>query len=171
MRAPTREKLPALLLGLAVLLAGLGTWFAVEANAAGSFEGSDNRAQLDAARTAEVSASVTNSLNKIFSYSFDKTEVTEKAAAEALRGDALNTYNQLFAQVRTLAPQQKLVLTTRVVNSAVQSLTGDDAQLLVFLDQSAVRASDNTTNAAASQLSVTAHHQDDRWVITTLVPR
>ncbi|WP_158888878.1 hypothetical protein [Amycolatopsis anabasis] len=169
---PRKEnRLPMLLVAVAVVLAGLGAWFALAAHSARTFEGAGNRAQLDAAATAEVNASVTSSLNKIFSYSFDHTEVTEQAAAAALRGGALDAYHRLFAQVRDLAPKQKLVLTTRVVGSAVQSLTGGQARLLVFLDQSATRGDNGTTSAAASQLAVTAEHQNDTWVITSLEPR
>ena len=46
--------------------------------------------------------------------------MTEQAAADVLRGAARDTYDKLFAQVRELAPSQKLVLTTRVVSTAVQ---------------------------------------------------
>ncbi|QWF82841.1 hypothetical protein [Amycolatopsis sp. CA-230715] len=164
-------KLPALLVAVALVLAGAGGWVLVEAHAAKTVEGSDNTAQLDAATTAEVSAAATNSLNKIFSYSYDKTGVTEQAAKEVLRGKALDAYNQLFARVRELAPQQKLVLTSRVVESAVSSLTGDRARVLAFLDQSATRADKGSAEAAASQLSVTLERAGSSWVITDLVPR
>jgi Mce-associated membrane protein len=164
-------RLAAVLVVLAVGVAALGVWFTVEMRAVRSSAAAQNQALVDTGRTAEVSAAVTNSLNKVFSYSFDKPEVTEQAAANALRGPALDSYNRLFAQVRELAPQQKIVLTTRVVHIAVQSLTGDRAQLLVFLDQSATRADNNTNSAGAAQLSVTAERQDGSWVIIDLTPR
>jgi Mce-associated membrane protein len=166
-----RRRLPIALLIAAILLAGAGVWLLLDAGAMRSSASARNRALLDTAATAEVSASVTNSLNRIFTYSYDKTEVTEQAAASVLRGKALDTYRQLFAQVRDLAPQQKLVLTTRVVNAAVQQLNGEQAQLLVFLDQSATRADNNSTSAAAAQLSVTVKREGGTWVITDLVPR
>lgn len=167
-----RPPVPALVLAaVAVLLIGAGVWLLVDAQAMRSAAGAQNRALADPAATAEVNASVTNALNKIFSYSYDRTEVTEQAAAQVLRGPALDTYHQLFAQVRELAPTQKLVLTTRVVSSAVQELSGDAARLLVFLDQSAVRADNNSTSSAAAQLSVTVKREGDVWVITDLTPR
>jgi Mce-associated membrane protein len=169
-RKPGR-RLPIALLAAAVLLVTTGIWLLVDAAGVRSSASARNRALVDTAATAEVSASVTNSLNRVFTYSFDKTEVTEQAAAEVLRGKALDTYRQLFTQVRNLAPQQKLVLTTRVVSAAVQRLNGDQAQLLVFLDQSATRADNNSTSAAAAQLSVTAKWEGDAWVIVDLVPR
>jgi Mce-associated membrane protein len=166
-----RPRLPWILAVAALLLVGFGAWFTLETDSLRSSGASGNHALVDVGATAEVNSSITVALNKIFSYSYDKTDVTAQAAAKVLRGKALTTYNQLFAQVKQMAPQQKIVLSTRVVNSAVQSLDGDHAQLLVFLDQSATRTDTNTTSAAASQLSVTAERQNGNWVITDLAPR
>ena len=164
-------RLVVVLVAVAVVLAGLGGWFLWRAGDLRSAAGASNTALVDTGRTAEVSAAVTSALNQIFSYSYDRTGDTEKAAAGLLRGAARDTYDKLFAQVRELAPAQKLVLTTRVVSAAVQVLDGDRATLLVFLDQSATRADKNTTSAAAAQLSVTARRDGGRWVITDLAPR
>lgn len=166
-----RRTLTAFFAAAAVVLAGLGGWFLFEANSLRDSSSTANTALVDTGRTAEVSAAVSNALNQVFSYSYDKTEVTEQAAADLLRGTALDTYDKLFVQVREQATAQKLVLTTRVVSSAVQYLKGDRARLLVFLDQSATRADADTTNAAAAQLSVTVKLEGDRWVITDLEPR
>jgi Mce-associated membrane protein len=169
--AERRPRLPWVLAVVALLLAGFGAWFTLETDSIRSSGAAENQALVDVGATAEVNSSITLALNKIFSYSYDKTDVTEQAAANVLRGKALTTYNQLFTQVRQMAPQQKLILSTRVVNSAVQSLDGDHARLLVFLDQSATRTDTNTTSAAASQLSITAERQHGQWVITDLAPR
>lgn len=159
--------LVVVLVAVAVLLAGAGGVFLVKAAAVGE---DPNTALVDADRTAEVSAAVTTALNRIFSYSYDHTEVTERAADELLRGDARDTYDKLFAQVRELAPSQRLVLTTRVVSAAVEDLGPDTATVLVFLDQSATRAGRDASSAAA-QLSVTARPEGDTWVITGMEPR
>lgn len=167
-----RPRRVAVALGvLAALLVGAGAWALVAAGDLRSSGAAHNSALVDTGRTAEVSAAVSSALSQIFSYSYDKTEVTEKAAAAVLRGAALEVYDKLFAEVRDKAPGQKLVLTTRVVYSAVQSLEGDRARLLVFLDQSATRVDTNTTNAAAAQLSVTAKREGGHWVITDMAPR
>lgn len=162
----------AILLGVvSLLLAGVGTWGLVAAGNLRDSPSARNTALVDTGRTAEVSAAVSTAVNQIFSYSYDKTEVTEQAAKSVLRGDALVTYDKLFAEVRAKAPEQKLVLTTRVVYAAVQSLEGDQAQLFVFLDQSATRVDTNTTSAAAAQLSITAKREGGHWVITDMAPR
>lgn len=168
---PRRRLLPVILLAAAVLVAGAGVWFTLEARTAASNPAAANRALTDVGATADVTSSITLSMNRIFSYSYDKTDVTEKAAAAILRGPARDSYDKLFAQVRQKAPEQKLVLTSRVSAIAVQDLQNGHARLLVFLDQSAVRADNNTTNSAAAQLSVTAERSGDGWVITDLAPR
>lgn len=156
---------------VAALLVGAGSWALVAAGNLRDSPAARNSALVDTGRTAEVSAAVSGALNQIFSYSYDKTEVTEQAAKDVLRGDALVTYDKLFAEVRAKAPEQKLVLTSRVVYAAVQSIEGDRARLFVFLDQSATRVDTNTTSAAAAQLSITAVLESGKWVITDMAPR
>ncbi|HEY7597875.1 MAG TPA: hypothetical protein VH969_32345 [Actinophytocola sp.] len=163
--------LVVVLVAVAVVLTGVGGWFLVRADALRDAPAASNAALVDTGRTAEVSAAVTTALNRIFSYSYDRTDVTERAADDVLRGAARDTYDKLFAQVRELAPSQKLVLTTRVVDAAVQDLGTDSARLLVFLDQSATRADKDASSAAAAQLSVTARLERGRWVITGMEPR
>ncbi|GAB3437093.1 hypothetical protein [Actinophytocola sediminis] len=164
-----RRPLVAVLV-VAALLAGLGGWFLVR-TAELRASSSDNAALVDAGRTAEVSSAVTSALNRILSYAYDRTEETQAAADEVLRGSARAAYDKLFEQIRAEAPTQKLVLTTRVVTAAVQELSADRARVLVFLDQSATRADAGTSNAAAAQLSVTVRLENGSWVITGLAPR
>ena len=168
---PAWLRLPALLLTAALVLTGAGVWFTLEARTAAGNPAAANLALTDVGATADVTSSVTLAMNRIFSYSYDKTDVTEKAAAAVLRGSAKDSYDKLFAQVREKAPEQKLVLTSRVSAIAVQELQNGHARLLVFLDQSAVRADNNATDSAAAQLSVTAERSGDGWVVTELEPR
>ncbi|WP_020661806.1 hypothetical protein [Amycolatopsis benzoatilytica] len=168
---PHPRRLPAILLSLAVLLAAAGTWCTVETHSAAATGSAANRALTDQPATADVAAAVSLALNQIFSYSYDKTDVTENAAATVLRGRARDSYQKLFAQVRKMAPEQKLILTSRVSATSVQQLSGDRAQLLVFLDQSAARGNSVTPETAAAQLSVTAQRIAGTWFVTDLVPR
>jgi Mce-associated membrane protein len=145
--------------------------FTLAARSAADDPAAANHALTDVGATADVTSAVTLALNRIFSYSYDKTEVTEQAARDVLRGEALTTYDRLFAQVKEKAPAQKLVLTTRVTSSAVQDLREGHARLLVFLDQAATRADNNSSSSAAAQLSVTAEREGNAWKITGLTPR
>lgn len=166
-----RPLLLPLLVVVSVLLAAAGVLFTLAARSAADEPAAANHALTDVGATADVTSAVTLALNRIFSYSYDKTEVTEQAARDVLRGDALTTYDRLFAQVKEKAPAQKLVLTTRVTSSAVQDLREGHARLLVFLDQAATRADNNSSSSAAAQLSVTAEREGNAWKITGLTPR
>ncbi|MET8845605.1 hypothetical protein [Amycolatopsis sp. NPDC004625] len=168
---PVWRRLPVLLLAAALVLTGAGVWFTLEARSAATTPAATNLALTDVGATADVTSAVTLAMNRIFSYSYDRTDVTEKAAAAVLRGSAKDSYDKLFAEVRRKAPEQKLVLTSRVSAIAVQELKNGHARLLVFLDQSAVRADNNATDSAAAQLSVTAEHTGGGWVVTELEPR
>ncbi|KDN21321.1 hypothetical protein [Amycolatopsis rifamycinica] len=171
--APSRRRpvLLPLLIAVSVLLAAAGVVFTIAARSAADDPATANRALTDVGATADVTSAVTLALNRIFSYSYDKTDVTGQAARDVLRGDARATYDRLFAQVKEKAPAQKLVLTTRVTSSAVQEIRDGHARLLVFLDQFATRADNNSSSSAAAQLSVTAERKGNTWKITGLTPR
>ncbi|SEP51452.1 hypothetical protein [Amycolatopsis saalfeldensis] len=154
-----------------MVLAAAGAWFTFEAHAAATSTATTNQALTDVSTTADVTSAVSLALNKVFSYSYDKTDVTEKAADVVLRGKARDSYDKLFADVLRMAPAQKIVLASRVSEISVQQLDGDHAQLLAFLDQSATRADNGTTSTAAAQLSVTAECVNGSWVVTDLSPR
>ncbi len=168
---PRNTRLLALLLSLTVLLTAVGVWCTVEARSTSASAAASNRALTDQPATAAVTSAISLTLNKIFSYTYDKTDVTENAAATLLRGHARDSYEKLFAQVRTMAPSQRLTLTSRVSAASVQHLTNDHAQLLVFLDQSATRGNSATPETAAAQLAVTAERIDGNWFVTDLAPR
>lgn len=154
---------------LAAALAALGTWFMAESADARS--GAGNAALLDTGATTEVTGRITESLERIFSYSYDDVAATERAAKEVLAGGAIADYDALFAQVREKAPAQKLVLSTTVSVIGVRTLDGHTAHLLVFLDQAATRVDTTKSSGSAAVLSVTAERIDGTWKITGLTTR
>lgn len=129
-----------------------------------------NHALTDTDATDQVTGDISSALSRIFAYTPDDTESTDRAARELLDGTAAGQYQALFAQIRQYVTEQRLTLTTRVVRAGVVSLTADRARLLVFLDQTAQRAGAPATDAAA-QLAVTAEYKAGRWRITDLKAR
>ncbi|MGK4579457.1 hypothetical protein [Kitasatospora sp. HPMI-4] len=129
-----------------------------------------NRAVTDPAATDAVASAVSSALAKVFSYTTGDVDATAQAARTLLDGAAATQYQQLFAQVRQRAPEQQLILSTRVVRVGVEQLSGDQAQLLVFLDQTAQRKERQATVVAA-ELAVTARLRDGHWRITDLKSR
>ncbi|MEU3626530.1 hypothetical protein [Amycolatopsis coloradensis] len=163
---PVRRRALLVFGAVAVVMAGLAGWFAIEARDATAVL-THNTALTDVATTAEVSDQVGKALGTVFSYRHDDPAKSEQAAKEVLTGQALGQYDQLFAQVRSLAAEQKLVVTSTPVVSGVKILDGDRASLLVFLDQTGVRG-DGQRSTGAAQLSVTAERAEGRWRVTTL---
>ncbi|TCP53193.1 Mce-associated membrane protein [Tamaricihabitans halophyticus] len=159
--------LAALLTVLAIGLGALAFWFRVEGAAAS--ESTSNEALLNAARTSELKEQVTDGFEQLFSYNYTDTDKTEQAAKQILAGEEVRSeYEQLFDQIKKLAPEQQMVVTMEVVQSAVIRLEGDQARLLVFADQTSVRGTSGDTAAAPAQLAIGARFEDDRWKITSL---
>ena len=127
-----------------------------------------NTALVDTATTNQVQAQVKSAIENSFSYDYTDTGRTEKAARAVLVGDAMRQYEQLFDKVRSQAAQQKLVLVSTVRAIAVRELAGDDATLLVFVDQQAVRTGDNGNTSTTAQLRVLAHRSGGTWQVTGL---
>jgi Mce-associated membrane protein len=162
---------PAVLLVVAVLLVLLGGWWQWRAAALRGAPEVTNRALVDTAATTQVLGDVSDDLNRVFSYSYTDTASTEQAASQVLAGAAAGQYRTLFAQVENSAAAQQLTVTTRTVAAGVTSLSGDDADLVVFLDQSAKRGDTGATSTSAAELAVTAHRTAGHWQITGLQAR
>jgi Mce-associated membrane protein len=155
--------LPVSLLLVAAILGGLGTFFLTKSRSV-----SYDAALVDSATTSAVNGQIREAVEKSFSYNFADVESTEKAARELLTGKALCQYNAVFGPVREIAPQQKLVVTVRVVSSAVSSLKDGRATVLVFADQVTTRTTDNQTGGGTAMLRVGAVDDGGRWKIDNM---
>ncbi|WP_019629858.1 hypothetical protein [Actinomadura atramentaria] len=158
-----------LLLGLVAVLLAVGGWYSLRR--ADDLRGgavAENTALTDNARTSEVKGEVGDAVAKVFSYGYTNPGATDAAARSVLVGAATGQYATLFKAVREQGPAQKLVLTTTVTDSAVTSLTGDRASLLVFADQHGTRATDGRTSTTPTMLAVDAVRRGGHWKITEL---
>ncbi|WP_154697362.1 hypothetical protein [Lentzea guizhouensis] len=155
--------LPVSLLVVALLFAGLGAFFVVKSRSV-----TYDAALVDSATTSAVNGQVREAVEKSFSYNFADVTATEKAAKELLTGKALCQYNAVFGPVREIAPQQKLVVSVRVVSSAVSSLRDGRATVLVFADQVTTRTTDNSSGGGTAMLQVGAVEDGGRWKIDNL---
>ncbi|RLK60767.1 hypothetical protein [Actinokineospora cianjurensis] len=155
-----------LLLLLAVLFAGAGLFFKGKYDSLTSSVDSGNTALVDAAATSEVTGRLTVAVERTLSYSYTDLDANATAVRETLAGTATCEYDKLFGQVRKLAPEQKLVLTTKVRKIGVTRLDGDRADLLVFVDQSTTRADQAQTTASGAVFGVRAERLGGAWKIT-----
>jgi Mce-associated membrane protein len=158
---------PVALLVVAALLSGLGFWFYTQAHPAGGTAAA-NQALVDSAKTSEASGQVQSAVEKAFSYNFSDIAATENAAKDMLVGKAKCQYDVVFEPVRKLAPEQKLVVTTKAVSSGVTVLSDSRATVLVFVDQVTTRTTDNQTGGGYGMLRVSAERLDGKWKLTDL---
>lgn len=130
-----------------------------------------DHALVDVETTAVVLGDVSSGLVKVFSYTPGSTGDTQQAAREVLGGDALSQYNMLFSQVKQQAADESLTLTTRVSRAGVIRLSGQTAQVLVFLDQTIGRKDRPVPTYVGAQLSVTARLYGGHWRIVEIHAR
>lgn len=170
-RRPPDGRLRGVVLGAAVAVLVLGgCGFFHGAHQVRSDASARNHALTDTGATTRVAGDVGNALARVFSYTPDGTAAAERSARTVLDGRAARQYETLFAQVRDDLTEQRVTLSTRAVRTGVVELDGDEARLLVFLDQTSRRGKDEATTAAA-QLTVTARFEGDRWRIVDIKAR
>lgn len=151
-----------------VVFTALAGWFGVESYQLNNDSSSSNIALVDSEATSSVIGQVTSAVQTVFSYNYTDTAHTEQAAQAVLAGSAIQQYNQLYAEVKKQAPVQKLVLTTTVQSVGVKVLTADRAELVVFVDQHAVRTDNSQNSSGPAQLSVNAQRFNGVWKITNM---
>jgi Mce-associated membrane protein len=155
--------LVALLAALAIAV-GLGAWFRGEANQlVGSV--ATNEALVDPAATAEVSAQIREAVRRVYSYDFAQLDANERAANEVVTGGFVADFRQKFARVRDQAPGQQAVVVATVPALAVKMLDGNQAVVMVFLDQEAHQAGRDKPLLATGRLSITAQRVGGSWKI------
>lgn len=157
------------LAAVALVLALVAAFFAYKwLSSSGS---SANAAHVDAPRTAEVKQQVTEAVEALFSYDYQDLGKTEKAADDLLTNSEVKaTYGCLLGEVKRLAPEQKMVATVRVSRIAPIHLDEENATLLVFVEQSAVRdGSTEDGSYGGGQLTIsTVRGENDKWKISEI---
>ncbi|GAA4000775.1 hypothetical protein GCM10022247_21650 [Allokutzneria multivorans] len=164
-------QLPALLTAVAVVFAALAVWFAAQAATQRAESGVDNRALVDTGVTTEVAGQITTAVQSVFSLDYADMGKAERVARDVLTGKAVEQYDALFAEVRKLAPEQKIVLTTTTRQVGVKSVEGDRALVLVFADQHVERTADGRREDVPVQVTLSTERVDGRWRISDIVLR
>lgn len=166
-RPRNKAVIAGVLLATAIVFAGLAVWFKIEDNKLSAETA--NTALLDVARTAQVNQAATSAVETLFSYDYNNIAKTQNAAKDLLLNDDVrNKYNSLMGEVERLAPQQKMVVTVKVTRSAVIKLEGDQARVIVFVDQTATRTDQNQTSSGSSQLWVNMQYSGGKWKVLGL---
>jgi Mce-associated membrane protein len=158
-----RATLLASLAAVIVLAAGFAVWAGLESS--GSDTG--NTAVADRAATAEVTDQVGTGVKAVFSYDYSNLPRTERAAAGVLVEGAAAQYQSTLAAAEKQATDQKLVRSTTIRSIGVRELRGENARLLVFVDQQTIKTVENQQTSSAAYLDITAKKIDGTWKITT----
>lgn len=164
----TRRAVPTLVLvGLLVVLTAAAVFFGIAGAALRGTPAARNTALVDVGTTAQVTQQLGDAVKTVYSYDFARLNQNEAAARAVILPGFEAQYNQLFGQVRTIAPQQQAVVTATVATSAVREIDGDRAIVVIFLDQQVTRAQAGQPQqlAAAGRLTVTGRFVGGTWKI------
>jgi Mce-associated membrane protein len=160
---------PLVLAGLSLVLALAGTGLVIAAAQVRGGPAAANTAVTDPAASRRVIAAVSAEVSAVFSYSYADIPATQRAAQHMLAGQAAAQYREIFPLLSNATAEQ-LTVVSRVTQAGVMQLSGNTAQVLVFIDQTATRAHDKSASARA-QLTVTAQLRGVRWLITGIQAR
>jgi Mce-associated membrane protein len=163
-----RVAIAALLGAATVVLGSLGIWATVAAHGLNAAAGTANAALVDSSATRKVETEITRAVNTIFSYSYADTQRTRAAAQQLLTGQAIRQYDRLFSLVEQQAPEQKLVVATKVTRIGVELLAGGRARVLVFANQQDTRAGTGQASYGGAMFAVTAVNQHGTWKIENI---
>jgi hypothetical protein len=173
--ATERRRRPWVLVALLLLAALLGAigayYFAGKATDASLAYPTNNDALIDKAATAQVISDVTKAIQAVYSYDSSQLDADENRALSFITGSYVDQFKQNFAQVRQLGPQAKLSLQSTVAAIGVQTLSDDNATLLVMLNQVGRRGNNPQPLTANIRLSVTAEKLDGQWKVSEVAAR
>jgi Mce-associated membrane protein len=124
--------------------------------------GTGNRAFIDAAATQDALASATQLSVDLFTFSHSDVKAHEAKFGRLTTGDFTDEYGTLFNDVVAQAQAQKLSLTSTVKGAAVRDLRDGQAEVLVFLDQSATRGGTGE-QTTSTMYTATIKKVDGEW--------
>lgn len=172
-QAPVTRRATAALLAVTILLVAAAGFFAVSWARLQFSGATSNTALSDVGATATVSEQVDEAVTKVYSFDFARLDQAESDARGVITGGFTGQFDQIFGNVRQLAPKQQAVVTATVPKSAVQSIDGNTATMYVFVNQVIRRVDDGgqaQQGTAAARLKVDAQFVDGRWKISGMNP-
>lgn len=136
--------------------------FAVRAE--GEAEGRASAAQEGRAFAVDVVPS-------LLSYDFDTAQAHFADVASHLGGEFRGQFEEVGRTVIVpSAVERKVATTAEVVESSVVSADVDNAELLLFVNQSTTTAESPETKLDGSRVRVHVERSDGKWLITELTP-
>ncbi|ORA34496.1 hypothetical protein [Mycobacterium aquaticum] len=107
----------------------------------------------------------------VLSYKPDTADTDFSTAKTYLTGDFLSYYDHFVQQVVSPAVHKNGVHTTATVaHAAVVQLQPDEAQVLLFVNQSTASATTTAPSMTASSIKVGLRKVDSEWLISSFDP-
>jgi Mce-associated membrane protein len=123
-----------------------------------------NVALTDTAATSAVRSQVTSATSELLSYNYASPGRTTRAASRLLTGAAVQQYESLFGQVTQAPASEGVIVSTKVTKVGVESLTGNQARVLVFA-QITQGSSGSKPQTGTGTLAISAVLQGGIWKI------
>lgn len=168
-----RMAVPLLAVAL-VLLTGLAVFFALANARLNNTASARNTALVDMSATTAATGQLAAALKAAYSYDYARLDENERDARAGMTPAMADQFTKLFAQVRQLAPEQKSVVSATIVVAGAQSIVGDTAVAIFFMDQQATRTDkDGKTSQffAPGRLTVVGKLIDGQWKIDSMEAR
>lgn len=163
-RRPVKMLVTAAVLAVALLAsAGLAGWlYTSQFRPDQQTDADAQQAVLDAATSGTVA---------LLSYSPESLDADFAAAKARLTGDFLSYYTQFTEQIVTPAAKEKQVKTSAsVVKSGVAQMEPEQAEVLVFINQTTTSKENPDGAFAASSVKVGMTKIDGAWLIESFDP-
>lgn len=159
----TARQRMAVVAAAAVLVAAGGTTLALIGDEPAAPD--DNVAFVEPAETAELLQQVGVLAADVFTIRQGKVAASRKRADQALIGSAVRTYDELYGPQLRLAAKEGLTLVTTIRSLGVIRLEGDQAEVLLFADQTATTR-DGRSGTGAAQVSLRVEQSGGTWKIS-----
>ena len=105
---------------------------------------------------------------EVFSHSHTSLTADKAAARGLLTGDMLRQYDQTMAGVVGTSLANKTVVSATAVGSALISLRGDDAKVLVFVNQRTQGTNLDMPLLDLDRVLVTLERESGEWKVSQL---
>lgn len=149
---------------------GMSTLTGVAAAQRDVADGPTNRALIDVEHTAEVLNRAKSASERLFTFTYPDLQAHRQRFAELTMGELSRQYDDLFGSVATQATAQQLSLSSKVRDAAVRVLTKDQAQVLVFINQTSTNGATGAQTQGNAMYLATLQHSSDGgdWKVAEL---
>lgn len=125
----------------------------------------DNLAVVDAETTADLLERANDVVEQVMSYDYRDLATRRTLVADLTTDDFQEDQGGLFDQIDTQAPAQQLTLTSTVADSAARSIVDDEAEVLVFLDQTSLSGVSQQEGRSGVMFLATFERSDGEWLL------